>query len=433
MVIGFVIITSVNDANASLIRDTELEAGLEEIISPLSSAAGFGANGVAVRVVISPEYNAFVADGRTIYVNSGLILKAQSPNEVIGVLAHELGHIIAGHVPRRGEAVADAKAASALAALAAIALAASTGSNDAAVGVMIGGQDRAQRNLLQSVRRDESVADELGLRVLDDAGISAIGLRNMMQRMASQRALPENRQSIYYTTHPGAETRLNTYQDHINQSFASDNVLSSRTIKLMARIAVKMRAWTENPQDVLRYKDPNPTNEAYSHAIASYRRGDLGTALRHIDQLIADTPDDAFFHEFRGDILLSMGRASDAAAAYEQAVIFRPNSPQILLNLGRALVATNDKSRLPRAIEAIERAAHEEPEWAFVKRQLAIAYGRSGRIAYADMNLAEEALLVGDNQHAVHLAKRIMARADLDDVIRSRASDILFRYGTKDQ
>ncbi|ADE39279.1 M48 family metalloprotease [Candidatus Puniceispirillum marinum] len=426
------LITSITSANAYLIRDTELEAGLEDIISPLAIAAGFKADEIKVRVVIAPEFNAFVAGGRTVYINSGLILKAKSPDEVIGVLAHELGHIVAGHVPRRGEAMADAKAASALAALAAIALAAGTGSNDAAVGVMIGGQDRAQRNLLASVRRDESVADELGLQILDDAGYSALGLRDMMQRMASQRALPESRQSSYYTTHPGAETRLTTYQDHVNQSAVSDNILPGRINRLMARLAAKMRAWTENPQDVLRYEEPDPVNTRYGHAIASYRRGDLGTALNDIDALIAGAPDDAFFYEFRGDILLSMGRASDAASAYETAVAARPDSPQILLNLGRALIATNQKPRLERAIEAIEKAASHEPEWAFVRRQLAIAYGRSGRISYADMSLAEEALLTGDTNRAVHLSKRVLARKDLDNIIRNRANDILFRYGTKD-
>lgn len=431
-VLIFGLITNISTSSAYLIRDTELEAAMEEIISPLSVAAGFAPDGIKVRVVIAPEYNAFVAGGRTVYINSGLILKSKSANEVIGVLAHELGHIVAGHVPRRGEAVDDAKVASALAALAAIALAAGTGSNDAAVGVMIGGQDRAQRNLLASVRRDESVADELGLRILDDAGFSAVGLRDMMQRMASQRALPESRQSSYYTTHPGAETRLSTYQDHINQSPVSDNILPPHINRLMARTAAKMRAWTENPQDVLRYQEPDPVNTSYGHAIASYRRGDLGVALKHIDALIADAPNDAFFHEFRGDILLSMGRASDAASAYEAAIAIRPDSPQILLNLGRALIATNQKQRLDRAIEAIEIAASHEPDWAFVRRQLAIAYGRSGRMSYADMSLADEALLTGDSSRAVHLAKRVLARKDIDNTIRNRANDILFRYGAKD-
>ncbi|MDB2390557.1 M48 family metalloprotease [Alphaproteobacteria bacterium] len=428
----FGILAMSSTAHASLIRDTELEAALEAVVSPLAVAAGFGADEIKVRVVIAPEYNAFVAGGQTVYVNSGLILKAKSPDEVIGVLAHELGHIVAGHVPLRGEAIADAKAASALAALAAIALAASSGSSDAAIGVMIGGQDRAQRNLLASVRRDESVADELGLRILDDAGFSAVGLRDMMQRMASQRALPENRQSSYYTTHPGAETRLATYQDHINQSPVSDNILPTKTNQLMARVAAKMRAWTENPQDVLRYQEPDPANTLYAHAIASYRRGDLRLALTYIDQLLTSAPDDAFFHEFRGDILLSMGQASDAASAYEAAVAIRPDSPQILLNLGRALIATNQKNRLDRAIEVIEIAAIGEPDWAFVRRQLAIAYGRSGRISNADISLANEALLIGDTTRAVHLAKRVLARKDLDDITRRRANDILFRFGTKD-
>jgi predicted Zn-dependent protease len=148
-----------------------------------------------------------------------------------------------------------------------------------------------------------------------------------------------------------------------------------------------------------------------------------------MDQLSAAHPTDPFYHEFRGDILLSMAKAEAAAAAYETALTFRPNSPQILVNLGRALIATTDKRRLSRAIEAISAAQNTEPKWAFIRRQLAIAYGRNGEIAAADLALAEEAILLGDNQQAVRMAKRVLADHKLKDDLRNRANDILFRFG----
>ena len=170
-------------ACAGMIRDTELETGLQKLIAPLVEAARYPPNSIAVRIIIDPSYNAFVAGEQIIYVHSGLILNANSTEEIIGVMAHEIGHLKAGHVPRRDTAIADANSASALAALAAIEVAAG-GGGDAAVGALIGGQDQVTQ-LMQTIRYDEAIADEIGLSLLDKSGISATGLRDMMQRMAT--------------------------------------------------------------------------------------------------------------------------------------------------------------------------------------------------------------------------------------------------------
>ena len=417
-------------AQAGLIRDTELETGLQSLAAPLVKAAGFAPNSVDIRIVIDSSYNAFVAGEQVIYVHSGLLLNARSADEILGVIAHELGHLKAGHVPRRDAALRDAGTAGTLAAIAAIALAAGGAPNDAAVGVMVGGTDQAKRQMLQSFRFDEAVADELGLDYLEAAGISSAGLEHMMRRMAAQRALPENRQSQYYQTHPDSAQRVGVYQDHARQAGHYAAPLATEAQQLMQRLITKIRAYSEPALAILRRDGEEDTADArYSRAIAQYRRGDLQAAKTLMDQLTAAYPDDAFYHEFQGDILLSMADANAAANAYEAALALRPESPQILVNLGRALIATNDRSRLPRAIEAISAAKDGEPKWAFVRRQLAIAYGRSGDIAAADLTLAEEAILLGDEQQAVRMAKRVLARDDLASDIRNRANDILFRFG----
>ena len=128
---------------------------------------------------------------------------------------------------------------------------------------------------------------------------------------------------------------------------------------------------------------------------------------------------------------MSMARPSAAATAYENAIRLRPNSPQIELLLGRALIATGDKTRLQRAIEVITKARKAEPEWAFLHRQLGIAYGKAGQINHADLSLANEAILRGDTIRAVQLAKRTLGRGDLPDTLRNRANDIIYRYELK--
>ncbi len=416
-------------ASAGMIRDTELESGLQKLMAPLVKAAGYPPGAIAVRIIIDPNYNAFVAGKQIIYVHSGLLLEAQSTEEIIGVLAHEIGHLKAGHVPRRDAAIADANSANTLAALAAIAVAAG-GGGDAAAGVLIGGQDQATRKLLQTIRYDEAVADELGLSLLDKTGISASGLLDMMQRMAAQRALPESRQSRYYQTHPGAVERLGVYQDHVNRKDRETTPLAGDTLTLAKRLETKLRAYVEPPQSVLaQFTDATVPNHLYARSIARYRRGELEAALAVIDRLIEKVPDDPFFHEFRGDVLLSMAEPGASALAYEKAISLRPDSPQILLNYGRSLIAGGQADDFTRAISALEKARNGEVKWAFAHRQLAIAYGRAGRLADADMTLAEEALLTGDTQQAIKMARRTLSYENLRDELQNRADDILFRFG----
>ena len=312
-----VLVAGSTSPRANMIRDAEIEAGLETLVQPLALAAGYAPGEITVRVVINPKYNAFVAGKRTIYVHSGLILQADDVLEFLGVMAHEIGHIKAGHVPRLDEAQQQASGAAALATIAAMAIAAG-GSGDAAAGVLIGGSDRANRVFLSSVRRNESVADEIGLALMDKAALSSVGLRNVMQRMARQRALPESRQSIYYSTHPASAERLQALQDHVNLSPHSANAPSSDMTRLYARMISKMFAWTENPQRVLNKNggtNARADDRRYALAIASYRQGDLRSALDHMEYLLSAYPDDPFFHEFHGDILFALARPGDAAAA----------------------------------------------------------------------------------------------------------------------
>ena len=417
-------------ASAGMIRDTEIEAGLADLFGPLESAAGYTPGSVGTRMILDPSYNAFVAARRMIYMHSGLIVEAQSSLEVIGVLAHELGHIKEGHVQRIDDDLQQASGAAALATVAAIAVAAG-GGGDAAAGVLIGGNDHAARGFLASRRRAESIADEISLRLLEENGLSAVGLRDLMQRMNRQRSLPESRQSPYYATHPGAADRLQTFQDHMNTSLHSDKPAPPTAEALFARIKAKMIAWTEAPQRVKSMAAetaPNAMVADYMLAIADYRRGDLRAALARMELLISDYPHDPYFHEFHGDILFALARPGDAAAAYERALERRPGSGLILINLGRALIARGGPSDLERAIIALETAHDREAKWGFLHRQYGIALGKSGRIAEADLALANEAILLNDGARAAQLARRVMAIEGLDPVLHRRASDIVFRY-----
>ena len=211
-------------------------------------------------------------------------------------------------------------------------------------------------------------------------------------------------------------------------------------MRLLQRLVAKLAAYVHPPRQTLNKPlniiwprseiDQTPLaleadTALYAKTIAYYRYGEMGAARDAIKRLLESYPDDPWFLEFAGDIHLSSGMAVKAESYYRSALVKRQTDPLILLSLGRALISTNQPAQLADAVTALEAAIKEEPDWGFVKRQLAIAYGRLGKLSYADILLAEEAVINGDKPRAVLLARRVLERPEIPVSLRSRASDIL--------
>jgi len=432
--LGLYIALAAMSAQANVIRDTEIEFRLRQLSLPLAQEAGFE-TGVQFTIVSDPTFNAFVAGRDRIYINSGLLLNAETDGEILGVIAHELGHLSLGHVPRRDQAIANANLATALTTLAAIATTA-TGETDAAAGIILGGTDRARRTYLSSSRQDEAVADECALMAMEKAGFSATGLSQLMRRLSGQRALPQNRQSAYYSTHPNPELRLSAIEDHVKESQVTDKPLPPSISKDLWRIRAKLSGYNNTPLTRAlqrRVAEAEAAGDkdilvaiAYRDAIRSYRRGALDEAEKQTANLINAYPSDPFFHELYGEIAYAKGDTAAAAKAYRQALSLFPNAPQIALSLGRVLIASGNPENLNEAVRMLERAVQGEPQWAFARRELGIAYGRNGRLANAHLSLAEEALLRGAYQDAITLSERALRAEIVPDDVETRARDILF-------
>ncbi len=414
-------------SRASMIRDTEIEDHLLALARPMATAAGMDADQLQIRIIISPTYNAFVTGENTIFVHSGLVIEAESIYEVAGVLAHEIGHLASGHVQGRGEVVDNAMMASVFGAVAALALSAS-GHGDAAVGAVLGSTDQTQRIILKQSRQDESEADEWAIRLMQDQGYSLRPMANLMARLSKQRLLPESRQSKYYQTHPGARERSVVFLNHALSEPASDQPPPADINAQFHHIKAKLQAWTDPPEQTLINTNPDIPSDRFRLAIAAFRLSDLKEALNHVDQLIAANPDQPFYREFKGEILLSAGRAQEAVDAFHAALErlnHDTNKGQIFLSLGRALMTMGDQDSLNKAIPYLEEANRLEPEWAFVKHQLGITYGRAGRLTDADLVLAERAIMIGNYPLAKQLAERARDRENSNPIQRQLALDLI--------
>ncbi|HSG54197.1 MAG TPA: M48 family metalloprotease, partial [Paracoccaceae bacterium] len=192
----------------SLIRDADIEQQLNALARPMLTSAGLSASQVKVLVIQDNALNAFVVDGRNIFVTSGLIRKLTSAEQLQSVLAHEIAHIANGHILRR---VANARTAGTAAGIGmALAIAAGlSGANpEAAAGLAIGSSSAAQRVFLSHTRAEESSADQSGIRYMASAGVDPAAMLQVLELFRGQEVLSVGRQDPYVQSHPLWRDRL---------------------------------------------------------------------------------------------------------------------------------------------------------------------------------------------------------------------------------
>ena len=431
VILAFVITPLAGQAQAapSLIRDDEIENTLRSWAAPAIRAADLSPSSVRIVLVQSDELNAFVAGGPNIFIYTGLLLRAENPGEVIGVMAHELGHISGGHLVRSKEAIANASFETILGSLAGIGAAILAGDPGAGVAVGAGASSFAARNYLSFSRVQESSADQAGLSFLNRAGMSPAGMVSFMEKLESEEMLPTSQQSEYMRTHPLTRNRIEALEAGLERSPYKDKATDPAWDEEFARMKAKLTGFI-NPQRVAwDYNDRDQSIPAqYARAIAAYRQNDIETALNGIDRLIKAEPNNPYFAELKGQMLVDFGRVKEGLPYYRKAVDRLPNSGLIRIAYAHALLESgneNDPALLKQVIDQLERAAKDEPRSGSALRMLATAYGRLGDEAAAKLFLAEEAFLKGDRANARAKAESALPGLRDNPRLRIRANDLL--------
>ncbi len=179
-----------------ILRDTETEDMLRSYEAPLAKAAGLDPDATKVWLVGDNEVNAFATfgeGGENVFLLSGIILYCKTANELIGVMAHETGHIKAGHLIRGEVGMQKAMIPMLLSMIVGVA-AMIAGAGEAGMVIMGAGQAMAEGQLAQFSRVQESTADQIGAQLLNATHQSPMGMYNMFQRMAAEEA----QRDIYY-------------------------------------------------------------------------------------------------------------------------------------------------------------------------------------------------------------------------------------------
>lgn len=412
-------------AGQRILRDAEIENTIRAYATPLFEAAGLNAKDVDIYLIEDPNINSFVAGGMNIFVNTGLIIKSKTPNQLIGVIAHETGHIADGHLARFTSHAENLSMAAIIATILGTA-GAIAGAGAAGAGAAIGSQAAAQNQLLSFSRSIEGAADQAGMSFLDRSGQSSKGLLQFFQYLEGEELLSTDRQDAWMRTHPLTEDRIQAVEQHVKSSQFSDAPDKPEFIEMHKRMVAKLIAFLGSPSATLvRYPDSDPSVAArYARAIAYYKIPDLGHALPLINQLIAQEPKNPYFYELKGQMLFENGRGAEAVAPYQKAVDLLPDSALLRMELGQVQVERNTAELVKPAIANLQLATRREPNNSFAWSQLAIAYGRDGQFGLSALASAEAALANSNKAEARNQAARALKTLPRGSPGWLRAQDI---------
>src|SRR3954451_25143012 len=376
------------------LRDTESEQLLREYTRPILRAAGMEKQNIQMVIINDSAFNAFVADGRRIFVNYGAMMQSQKPNQIIGVLAHETGHLAGGHLAKMREQIANAQTQMIIAMLlgagAMVAGArggAGSGLTNAGATAFSAPGEMIKRTLIAYVRQQEENADKAGVKFLTATGQSAKGMWETFKRFSDESLFAAAGADPYLQTHPMPADRVRALEELARSSPYWDKKDDPALQLRHDMVRAKISAFMERQETVYRRypMSDNSLPARYAHAITTYLHGDLRSALSQIDALIQQQPNNPYFHEVRGQALLEAGKAAEAIAPLRKAVTLSNNSPLIEMMLGQALVATGNNTYTDEAINILRAAVARETEAPIGYTQLAMAYGRKGDYAQSDL------------------------------------------------
>lgn len=410
----------------SLIRDTEIENTIRAFSAPLLRVAGLEAEAFNIHLIRDEKLNAFVAGGQRMFITTGLLRRSDHAGQVLGVIAHEIGHITGGHLARAQDMMAKASTTALITQILGIAVGALAGDPAAMVAIGSGGQTVAERSLLAFSRGQEQAADQAALGYLDKLGFSARGIAEFLRILSGQELLNSTRQDPYLRTHPITSGRLRFAENYVRQSPYSNRPPSPAFTILHQRMIAKLDGFIDPPETTLaRYKaDDRSLGARYARTIAEYRRANLDSAIPMIDALIADYPGDAYFVELKGQMLFENGRLDDALQAYKKAVSLMPDAPLLRTSLAHVAIEMDRPELLETALRHVRSALRVDrfnpPAW----RLAGIAHGRRGEMGLSAWSLAEYNLLAGRKRQAYALARRALKLLKEGSPSWLRAQDI---------
>lgn len=423
------------DGSVHTIEDTEINDTLHKECDPVFVAAGINPKDMRIVLIQDQTLNAGTASSKLIGINTGLIQETKTPNELIGVMAHETGHAAGGHTVR-GEAEMQRAAMNPLLLTLGLGLlAVAAGAPDAGAALLGSSGYFATLGALGYSREQESRADQAAITYLEKSGQSAKGLFEFFDNFRYQEVFEEARRYPFFQTHPVSSERVESLRRRAEEQPHFNTPDKPELIALHEVMKAKLLAFTQPAQQTfIKFPDSDQSYPArYARAIAYYRESEMDTSIRLIDALLKEQPDNPYLWELKGQVLFESGKAKESEGPHRRSVELRPDAPLLQINLARAILAQNDGKRADEAIPHLQKALAEDPENAFAFALMAQAYDAKGDGGAARLASAEEHFVLGDMVQARIFALRARELLPQNTPQWRRATDIvLVANPTKD-
>jgi predicted Zn-dependent protease len=413
------------DPAPGLIRDTEIEEIIKKESAPVLTASGLRPEDVHFYLLGDKELNAFAAGGQNIFLNTGLIAESENPNQLLGVIAHEAGHISGGHLARSGD-MQRAGLKPFLLTMGLGILAAAAGAPDAGAVLISNSGWFGTLGALNYSRVQEAAADQAAATALDRAGVSGKGLVDFLDNFRYQEVFSDARKYKYFQSHPLSSERIEALRRRVEAMPHYKDVDSPEAIAEHAILKAKLDGFLNPQQALIKYKETDTGFPArYARAIAYYQRKDPDRALKLVDDLIAEHADNPYLWELKGQILFEYGRPAEAEPAHRKSVQLKPDAPLLHVNLAQTLIALDKKDRLDEAVVELDRALALEKDNSFAWALLAQAYDAKGMPGQARLAAAEAHFAVGEMRDAKVFAMRAREQLPKNTPDWRRATDIV--------
>jgi len=409
----------------SLIRDAEIEQTLREWTDPILEVAGLQPEDVGLYIINDPSVNAFVAGGQRIHLHTGLIMSSDNARQVKGVIAHETCHIACGHTVTRSRA-ASVASRPALVSIGLGVLAIAAGAADAGAALIASSQQFAALNFFTHTRAEEAMADTMAVRYLTELEQSPMGIVEFFEKFRYQEVLSEARRFPYFRSHPLSSNRVRTTRTLAEESGFADKPEDPVVEKQYEMMKAKLVGFLEPPARVFVDYPPTDNSQAarYARSISAMQVADLSTALKEIDSLIAEEPENPYFHELKGQILFETGRPVDSIDPLIEANRLLPDNALLQISLARSLLARGHEADIAIAETALRDALIVEPNNAFAWTQLAIVFEQQDNRPMAQVATAEAAYNIGNDPRAYAFAERAIRELEPNTTSWRQASDI---------
>lgn len=422
--IVFFIFTEAKSAfeEGTVIRDAQIEDILRSYIDPIFEKAHLNKNDLNLVIVVSQEVNAAATLNTTLILNSGFLLRTTSLDEILGVLAHEVGHLEGRHIIRMIENLDQAKKANMLSVAAGLALGVLTQRPDLGAAVAAGSSISNVYSLLSYNRAEEASADQAALKYLNALCWPAEGMASFFGKLLGQELLSSNLQDPYIRSHPLTRDRLETVKAQLKSSCYKP--LPPKMIEDYHILKTKLEAFLLPPESVLQTNPGTTPLEKYAQSIAYYRQGKIDLAIKTLDSLIKKSPQDPYYYELKGQIYYENGKIEPAILNYRTALSLKPKETLFQMGLAQSLISVNTSIALQEAGKLLEEAHQKDPKNVTIWHLLSIVYGRLNKMGAMALALAEKAVLLARWVEADEQVSRALHHLDKTDPLYLHAQDL---------